>query len=61
MIDFFQIVKPVKWEQFMHIAYAREVGQYFPRTYEVGPGTMLRSVLKKVNAKAWNDCVSIEG
>lgn len=43
----------------MHIAYAR-TDQYFPRTYEMGPGTTLNTILKKVNAKAWNDCISIE-
>lgn len=53
-------MKPVKWEQFLHIAYARSPEEHFPNTYEVGPGTTLKTILKKVNAKAWNNCTSIE-
>lgn len=53
-------MNPVKWEQFIHIAYARSQGEDFPKTYEVGPGETLKTMLKKVNAKAWNNCTSIE-
>lgn len=54
-----QIVKPVKWEQLLHVAYEREPDAYFPRTFECGPGTSLKSILKQVNAKAWNTCFNI--
>lgn len=55
-----QIVKPVRWEQTLHVMYERSVGVDFPRTFECGPGRSLKSVLKMVNAKAWNSCFSIE-
>ncbi|KAI4471287.1 malonyl-coa acp transacylase acp-binding [Holotrichia oblita] len=54
-----QIVKPVKWEQTMHVIYERDVGEYFPRTFECGPGVALRTILKQVNAKAWDYCISV--
>lgn len=47
-----QIVRPVKWEQTLHILYERAQGEYFPRTFEVGPGKALTTILKQVNAKA---------
>lgn len=55
-----QIYKPVRWEQTLHILYERKVGEYFPRTFECGPGDSLKMLLKMVNAKAWNCCFSIE-
>lgn len=55
-----QIVKPVKWEQLLHVLYERPSDDYFPRTFECGPGTALKTILKQVNAKAWNQCISIE-
>ncbi|EFA00362.1 probable malonyl-CoA-acyl carrier protein transacylase, mitochondrial [Tribolium castaneum] len=55
-----QIVKPVKWEQLLHVVYERSQGDYFPRTFECGPGTSLRAILKQVNAKAWTTCFNIQ-
>lgn len=55
-----QIIKPVKWEQTLHILYERKDGDYFPRTFECGPGRALRTILKQVNAKAWDTSYSIE-
>ena len=55
-----QIYKPVKWEQTLHILYERKDGEYFPRTFECGPGNSLKSLLKMVNAKAWSSCISVE-
>lgn len=55
-----QIVKPVKWEQLLHVVYERNPDDYFPRTFECGPGKSLKTILKQVNAKAWNSCFSIE-
>ncbi|XP_067015001.2 probable malonyl-CoA-acyl carrier protein transacylase, mitochondrial [Anabrus simplex] len=54
-----QICKPVKWEQTLHVLYERRAGEHFPRTFECGPGTSLKSVLKMVNAKAWDSCHSV--
>ncbi|KAG0426141.1 hypothetical protein HPB47_026729 [Ixodes persulcatus] len=54
-----QLVMPVKWEQLMQQVYNRDVGEEFPRTFECGPGTSLRAVLKMVNGKAWNVSESI--
>ncbi|RZC22674.1 malonyl-CoA-acyl carrier protein transacylase, mitochondrial, partial [Asbolus verrucosus] len=42
-----QIVKPVKWEQLLHVVYERNQDEYFPRTFECGPGTSLRTILKQ--------------
>jgi [acyl-carrier-protein] S-malonyltransferase len=55
-----QIYRPVKWEQTLHILYERSIGECFPRTFECGPGSSLKSLLKMVNAKAWDSCFSIE-
>lgn len=43
----------------MHVLYERDVGEYFPRTFECGPGGALRTILKQVNAKAWDHCISV--
>lgn len=54
-----QLCEPVKWEQLMQQIYNRDVGEEFPRTFECGPGSSLRTVLKMVNGKAWNVSESI--
>ncbi|XP_050422255.1 probable malonyl-CoA-acyl carrier protein transacylase, mitochondrial [Adelges cooleyi] len=54
-----QICAPVKWEQTLHILYERPVGSKFPDTYECGPGTTLRSLLKTVNSKAHSTSTSV--
>jgi len=55
-----QIHKPVKWEQTLHILYERPVGSNFPDTFECGPGSTLRSLLKTVNSKAHSTCKNID-
>lgn len=55
-----QLVKPVKWEQTLHILYERGQGEHFPRTFECGPGRGLTTILKQVNAKAWDTAINIE-
>lgn len=55
-----QIVKPVKWEQLLHIIYERTQGEMFPRTFECAPGRSLSIILKQVNAKAWDTCFSVD-
>lgn len=47
-----QIVKPVRWEQLLHIIYERNQDQHFPRTFECSPGQSLLTILDQVNAKA---------
>lgn len=54
-----QIYKPVKWEQTLHVLYERPEGEHFPKTFECGPGSSLKTILKVVNGKAWNSCVTI--
>ncbi|KAJ3661173.1 hypothetical protein Zmor_005582 [Zophobas morio] len=54
-----QIVKPVKWEQTLHVIYERTQDEYFPRTFECGPGSSLTTILKQVNTKAWSSCLHI--
>ncbi|KAG8517915.1 Malonyl-CoA-acyl carrier protein transacylase, mitochondrial [Galemys pyrenaicus] len=48
-----QVVSPVRWEQTMHAIYERKRGVGFPRTFEVGPGRQLGSILKSCNLQAW--------
>ncbi|XP_071087411.1 probable malonyl-CoA-acyl carrier protein transacylase, mitochondrial [Haliotis cracherodii] len=55
-----QMCKPVKWEQTMHVLYARDQGRQFPKTYEIGPGGQLGVLLKKVNLKAGMHLVRME-
>lgn len=55
-----QIVRPVKWEQTLHNLYERKTGEFFPRTFECGPGKGLKAILKQVNAKAWDSSFNIE-
>lgn len=54
-----QIVKPVRWEQLLHVMYERPQGSSFPKTFEVAPGNSLTTILKQVNAKAWDTSVAI--
>lgn len=56
-----QIVKPVKWEQLMHNIFERPQGEKFPRTFECAPGQTLTTILKQVNAKAWDTSHSVDG
>lgn len=55
-----QIVKPVRWEQLLHILYERPQGNVFPKTYECAPGSTLTSILSKVNAKAASTTLTID-
>lgn len=55
-----QIVKPVKWEQMLHELYQRRPDDRYPRTFECGPGRGLTTILKQVNAKAWNNAFNID-
>lgn len=54
-----QLMRPVKWEQILHVLYERPQGQYFPSTFECGPGDSLKSILKMANAKAYDVCESV--
>ncbi|KAG8295874.1 hypothetical protein J6590_070754 [Homalodisca vitripennis] len=53
------IMKPVKWEQLMHVLYERPVGQHFPYTFECGPGNTLKTIMKMVNSKAYDVCETV--
>lgn len=55
-----QIVRPVKWEQLLHIIYERPQGDNFPRTFEVSPGKTLTTILKQVNARAWDSTITVD-
>lgn len=55
-----QIVKPVRWEQLLHILYERPQGNSFPKTYECAPGSTLTTIMSKVNAKAHSSTISID-
>lgn len=51
-----QIVSPIKWEQTIHIMYARGNVNY-PRTFSCGLGSEIMWLLKRNNAKAWDSAV----
>ncbi|XP_004610794.2 malonyl-CoA-acyl carrier protein transacylase, mitochondrial [Sorex araneus] len=55
-----QVVAPVKWEQTMHVIYERKKGTPFPRTFEVGPGRQLGSILKSCNMQAWKSYSNVD-
>ncbi|KAM3927120.1 malonyl-CoA-acyl carrier protein transacylase, mitochondrial [Leptodactylus fuscus] len=55
-----QLVSPVRWEQTMHAIYERKQGTNFPRTFEMGPGIQLGTMLKICNLKAWRSYKSID-
>ncbi|XP_037093728.1 probable malonyl-CoA-acyl carrier protein transacylase, mitochondrial [Pollicipes pollicipes] len=54
-----QLTRPVKWEQTMHVLYERSPDVPFPMTFECGPGSSLKTILGKVNAKAADSCESV--
>ncbi|XP_053402768.1 malonyl-CoA-acyl carrier protein transacylase, mitochondrial-like [Mercenaria mercenaria] len=55
-----QMMRPVAWEQLMHILYTRKQGSNFPKTFEVGPGRQLGYLLQKTNSKAFENYKNIE-
>jgi len=48
-----QISSAVRWEKIMHTIYTRAPDVNFPKTFECGPGSSLASILKMINAKAY--------
>lgn len=54
-----QVCKPVMWEQTMHNIYTRPQNDFFPMTFEVGPGKQLGLVLSKVNKRAYEEYQSV--
>lgn len=54
-----QIVSPVKWEQCMQLLYNRPPGTAFPRTFDVGSGGRMSMILKLINMKAYEHCITV--
>lgn len=54
-----QIVSPVRWEQTMQMLYNRPEGTAFPRTFDVGSGGRMATILKQINAKAHEHCIAV--
>lgn len=54
-----QIISPVKWEQCIQGIYKRPEGTPFPRTFDVGSGGRMKTILKLINAKAADSCIVI--
>lgn len=54
-----QIVSPVRWEQTMQMLYNRPEGTGFPRTFDVGSGGRMATILKQINAKAHDHCIAV--
>lgn len=54
-----QIVKPVKWEQILHVLYELKINNKVPQTFICGPGMALKTILKQVNSKAAENAVKI--
>lgn len=53
-----QLYRPVRWEQTMHCFYERPKGEEHPWTYAIGPGRSLKTLLKMVNLKAADRCLT---
>ncbi|XP_053203223.1 malonyl-CoA-acyl carrier protein transacylase, mitochondrial-like isoform X2 [Panonychus citri] len=54
-----QIFKSVRWEQVMSEIYRRPEGFEYPKTFECGPGSTLRAILRNCNNKAFKVANSI--
>lgn len=54
-----QIVSPVRWEQSMQLVYNRPPDTAFPRTFDVGSGGRMSTILKLINAKAYDNCTVV--
>lgn len=54
-----QIVSSVKWEQSMQLLYNRPPGTAFPRTFDVGSGGRMSTILKFINSKAQKNCIVV--
>lgn len=54
-----QIVSPVRWEQCMQLLYNRPAGTAFPRTFDVGSGGRMSTILKLINTKAHEHCITV--
>ncbi|EGI59325.1 PREDICTED: probable malonyl-CoA-acyl carrier protein transacylase, mitochondrial [Acromyrmex echinatior] len=54
-----QIISSVKWEQCMQLMYNRPPGSAFPRTFDVGSGGRMSTILKLINSKAHEHCITV--
>lgn len=54
------VTRPVRWEQTLHVLYARPRDQHVPLTVTLGPAAALRSTLRQVNARAWDSSLQIQ-
>lgn len=54
-----QIVSPVRWEQTIQMLYNRPADTAFPRTFDVGSGGRMSTILKLINAKAHEHCIAV--
>lgn len=54
-----QIISPVRWEQSIQLLYKRPMDTAFPRTFDVGSGGKMSTILKLINAKAQQHCISV--
>ncbi|EFN88371.1 probable malonyl-CoA-acyl carrier protein transacylase, mitochondrial [Harpegnathos saltator] len=54
-----QIVSPVKWEQTIQCMYNRPAGMAYPRTFDVGSGGRMKTILKLINTKAHEQCIAV--
>jgi len=54
-----QIVSPVRWEQCMQYIYYRKPGMAYPRTFDVGSGGRMSTILKLINLKAHDHCINV--
>ncbi|KYN15473.1 PREDICTED: probable malonyl-CoA-acyl carrier protein transacylase, mitochondrial [Trachymyrmex cornetzi] len=54
-----QIMSSVKWEQCIQLLYNRPPGTAFPRTFDVGSGGRMSTILKLINSKAHQHCIAV--
>lgn len=56
----YQIIAPVKWEQILHLIYNNKKNfNYIPRTFDMGSGGSMKSIIEKFNLKAGSSCIAI--
>lgn len=54
-----QLITPVAWEQTMHAIFERTKGKAFPNTYECGPGTSLKTIVRFNNKVACKNYTNV--
>lgn len=54
-----QIVRPVRWEQSLHMIYTRPPDLPYPKSFDCGSGGRMKAILQLSNGKAADNCIAI--